>query len=206
LVASAIAMAIGWQLLTLTHVLGVGTQRLQRSSTARVAAQRLEERLNSDAMAAWSLFVPPVDRFGRSNADRHELDFVTEDDGHRTLWWAYAFDSGARCVTRYGFDPSGSTRAGESYDGIERFSAATYPITDVVRRHSAVYDPLFANATVKPVDVSFGWMSGVAGGNRLADVRYRAADKNREVVLASGGAPTRVTIVFSYTPPPRGRP
>lgn len=199
-------MAIGWQLLTLTHVLGVGTQRLQRSSTGRVAAQRLGERLNSDAMAAWSLFVPPVDRFGRSNADGHELDFVTEDGRHRTLWWAYAFDSAARRVTRYGYDPRGAARAGESYDGIERFSAATYPITDVMRSQSAVYDPLFANATVTPVDVPFGWMPGVAGGNRLAHVRYRAADWNRDVLLASGGAPSRVTIVFSYTPPPRGGP
>lgn len=199
-------MTIGWQLLTLTHTLSAGAQRLNRSRSSRLAADRLGERLRSDATAAWSLFVPPADRFGRTNSDGHELDFVTEDARHRTLWWAYVFDSSARRVIRYGYDPGGTLRAGEAYDGIDRFSAAAYPITDVVRPESPVYDPLFAGAGVTAVDVPFGWRAGVSGGNRLTDVRYRGGGSMRDEPLASGASPSRFTVVFFYTPPPSAAP
>jgi type II secretory pathway pseudopilin PulG len=184
LVAAAIAFVIGWQLLALTHTTILGADRLDARLRAQGAVDRLEERLAGDAATAWSVFVPPRALDGTNNSDGHEIDFVTEDAAHRSFWWAYSYDAAAARVTNYAYVPGGARVAGETYEGVTVFAAGVHPISDLRRPQSEAYDPLFANATVTPVAVPFGWNPQAVGGNHLVIV------------------PSRFTIVVDYTPAP----
>lgn len=203
IVAAAIAAILGWQLLALARTTALAASHLDQRMRGRSAADRLEERFASDATTAWSIFVPGTDVNGAKNDDGHELDFVTEDASHRPYWWAYAFDRAAERVTKYAYVPGHPpAAAGEVYEGIANFGARRYAVTDLAKRSSEAYDPLFAGADVTAVEVAYGWNSAATGGNHLVRVRVAAGGVDRVAVLASGTAPSRFTIVVEYTPPP----
>jgi hypothetical protein len=202
MIAAAIALAIGWQLLALTHATIFSAAHLDRRLRARSAADRLEERLASDAATAWSIFVPNTDVNGTNNADGHELDFVTEDASHRSFWWAYGYDATAKDVTRYAYAPGSAPVSGETYDDIDGLVARAHPITDLAKPASDAYDPLFAGISVSAVDVDFGWNAAAAGGNHLVRVRLTGSGIDRTMSLASATAPSHFTVVVKYTPPP----
>ena len=202
MVATAIALVVGWQLLALAHFSIFGAAHLDERLRGQSAADRLEERLSSDAATAWSIFVPARDLNGADDADGHELDFVTEDASRRSYWWAYAYDAAARRITKYAYSPGGRPAAGETYEGITVFRARTHALTDVTKRSSEAYDPLFAGVDVTDVDLPFGWNPAASGGNRIVRVRFAAAGTDRLAVLASETAPSHFTVVVEYTPPP----
>lgn len=202
LVATAIASIVGWQLLILTHTTILEAAHLDERLRGRTAVDRLDEGLASDAATAWSVFVPPRDVNGMTDADGHELDFVTEDASHRSYWWAYTFDAAARRVTKYAYTRDGPPVAGEVYDGIEAFQARAHPITDLTKRANEAFDPLFADADVTPVDMPFGWNAAATGGNHFVRLAFAASGSDRVAILASGTAPSHFTVVVDYTPPP----
>jgi hypothetical protein len=102
-----------------------------------------------------------------------EIAFTSQDGAHRTYAWSYTFDAAAKTVTR---------STGEVYTGIDALTAA-----------SAVpnADPLFAGASVANVSAT-----------QMVDVQIEASGVSRDVLLASGDAPTSFTVVAQYTPSP----
>jgi type II secretory pathway pseudopilin PulG len=202
LVASAIAFALGWALLSLLHVTSFAATRMDARLRARDGAARLTERLESDAGGAWSVFVPPQDVAGASNADGHELDFVTEDASHRSYWWAYGYDAASSRVTAFAYAPGAAPVSGETFDGIASFSARQYALSALAKPASRIYDPLFAGAQFAPVDVVLPWGAPAAGGNRLVRVHLGALGSDRTLTLASATAPTHFTVIVDYTPAP----
>lgn len=202
LVAAAIAFVVGWQLLQLTHATALEAAHFDERVRARGAIDALQERLTADAAGAWSVFVPAADLQGRSNGDGHEIDFVTEDAGHRSYWWAYAYDAAGRRVTQYVYAPGHVPAAGQTYDGIDAFSARTHSIADLTRPQSDIYDPLFAGDEFVPVDVPYGWNARAVGGNHLVHLRLRGGNAVADALLASAGAPTHFTVIVRYTPAP----
>ncbi len=205
IVAAAIALLLGLQLLAMTHAAVLGARHLDERLRARDSADRLEERLIADAASAWSVFVPAADVHGERNADGHEVDFVTEDGAHAPSWWAYAFDAGSQRVTRYAYVPGGPVLSGDRYDDLAGLSAQTHPISDLGRRASGVYDPLFAGASAPNVEVTFGWNPAATGGNRVAAVRVTGDGIDRTLLLSAATAPSRFTVVVKYTPAPASR-
>jgi hypothetical protein len=206
MIAAAIALVVGWQLLALTHATIFNAAHLDQRLRVRSAADRLEERLTSDAASAWSIFVPSDDVNGTNNRDGHELDFVTQDASHRTFWWAYAYDGSVKRVTRYAYAPGSPPVSGETYDGVDDLVARTYPITDLTNPASEAYDPLFAGVTVDAVDVDYGWNAAAVGGNHLVRVALTGNGVDRTMLLASATAPTHFTVLVKYTPPPATAP
>ena len=206
LVAAAIALLLGWQLLVMTHALAIGAAHLDGRLRARASADRLEERLISDAATTWSVFVPNIGAGDESNADGHEMDFVTEDASHAPVWWAYAYDRASKRVTRYAYVPGGAVVAGERYDDLDGFTARSHAIADLGKRNADIYDPLFAQASAPDVELHFGWNPAAPGGNRLTAVHLTGDGIDRTLLLASATAPTRFTVVVKYTPAPAPTP
>lgn len=206
MVASAIALLLGWQLLAMTHATVFAAAHLDGRLRAYASANRLEERLEADAATAWSAFVPPTDVNGRSNADGHELNFATRDASHRSYWWAYVYEPAGKRVTRYAYAPGEPPVPGERYDDLAGFRARAHPMTDIVNPKSDAYDPLFADATVSDVTVDFGWNPVAVGGNRAIAVAVSAEGSDRRFLLATAAAPSHFTIVVQYTPAPTASP
>lgn len=202
LVAASIALVAGWLLVRLCHAAVFAAAHLDGRLNARSAADRLHERLLSDAAAAWSVFVPAADALGASNADGHEIDFVSEDGAHNEFWWAYDFEASASRVTKYAYTPGSPPVAGDAYEGITGFSARTHPLTDLENAASDAYDPLFAGDALADADVPFDWGGLAVGGNHLVRVAIAAPGVERAVSLSSGTAPSHFSIVVDYTPPP----
>jgi prepilin-type N-terminal cleavage/methylation domain-containing protein len=202
LVGSAIAVVIGSLLVWLAHGTIFQAAHLDARLVARTSTDRLADRLAADAASAWSVFVPANDVLGASNADGHELDFASEDASHRTYWWAYRYDPAAQCVVDYAYRPGSPPVAGDVYGAVAGFTAQTHAVTDVTDAASDVYDPLFAAATVTPVDFDYGWGAQALGGNHLVRVDVAATGINRTLLLASATAPTHFTVIVDYTPPP----
>jgi type II secretory pathway pseudopilin PulG len=201
LVAAAIAFVAASLLIWLAHAAIFAAAHLDARANARSSADRLAERLLSDAAGAWSVFVPPDDVRGTGNADGHEIDFVTEDGAHREYWWAYDFDAASSSVTVYSYVPGAPATAGDAFAGVESFAAQTHSVSDLANPASGAYDPLFAGAAVTPVDVPYAWGGVATGGNHLVRVRLAAAGVDRTLMLAAATAPTHFTVVVDYTPP-----
>lgn len=202
LVASAIALLVGWQLLSMTHAAILGASKLDGRVRARGAADGLEERLTADAATAWSIFVPGNDLDGNRNDDGHEIDFVTEDASHRPLWWAYAYDARAKSVTRYAYAPGEPAIPGERYEPLDAMSAQTHTLDALAHPGSGIYDPLFARSALENVDVPYGWNSLAVGGNHLVAVRIAGTGVERSLLLAAAAAPSHFTVIVTYTPRP----
>lgn len=201
-VATAIAFVLGWLLIRVAHDVVLAAAHLDARLSAHGAADRLAEPLHSDAASAWSVFVPSSDVTGASNADGHELDFATEDASHRSYWWAYCFHSTTQNVVAYVYVPGGTPQQTHVYDGITNFTAGVHPVTALGQPSDPMYDPLFANATLTPVDVDFGWNAHALGGNHLVRAEITAPGVDRILALASGTAPSHFTVVVTYTPSP----
>ena len=202
IVASAIAFIAGSLLVWLAHATVFQASHLDARLNAAGAADRLAERLQTDASSAWSVFVPSTDVLGNANADGHELDFVTEDASHSTYWWAYRFDGARQRVTVYAYKPGSPAVAGYVYAAITGLRAEKHAITDVSNAASNAYDPLFAGATITPVDVDYDWSTQAPGGNHLVRVAITGTGIQRSLLLVSGTAPTHFTVIVDYTPPP----
>jgi prepilin-type N-terminal cleavage/methylation domain-containing protein len=201
-IASAIAVVLAVQSIALVHTLVLGATATAHRVRAGASAAELQARLIVSAATAWSVFVPRADVLGSGNADGHEVDFVTQDVTRRSFWWAYAFDATRRRVTQYAYSPGGAVRAGGTYDGIDAFHASAYPVSAVTVASNPGYDPLFAGASVHDVVMPFGWTPQAPGGNGLVRVAIGGTGINRVAMLAPATAPSRFTVVLTYTPAP----
>ena len=202
LVGAAIGVTLGWALLAIVHAVIFGAAHLDARVNARAAADRLDDRLASDALGAWSIFVPSDDVLGAANADGHEVDFVTENGAHEQFWWAYAYDAATHAVTRYAYVPGAPPTAGDRYESIDGFEARVYAVTDVADPTSAIYDPLLAGARATPVEFAYAWNAQATGGNHLVRVRAYGEGVDRSTLLSSGTAPSHFTAIVEYTPAP----
>jgi Tfp pilus assembly major pilin PilA len=207
MVATGVAFVLGWLLLRLVATTLLASGHVGARLNASSSADRLAERLESDASSAWSVFVPEMDVGGAANADGHELDFVSEDASHRQYWWAYAFDARSQSVTAYAYAPGTAPAAGQQFDGVTALQAKVFAVTALPDPSSAIYDPLFAGAAATPVDFDFGWNNAQArGGNRFVRVTFSGTGVDRELLLSSGTAPSHFTVVLRYTPAPNSSP
>ncbi len=91
-----------------------------------------------------------------------------------------------------------------AYDGIDDFVAVAFPISAVTLPSSPAYDALFAGATAPDVTVPFAWTPAAAGGNGIVRATIDAAGVHALEILAPATAPTRFTVVLTYTPAPPG--
>jgi hypothetical protein len=120
----------------------------------------------------------------------------------KKLFGILPYDPATNAVTGYAYAPGEAPVAGETYEGVTAFHARRFPISDLAKASSDIYDPLFAGAALVPVDVAFGWDPAATGGNELARVRVAAPGVDRTLLLASGTAPSHFTVIVDYTPAP----
>jgi Tfp pilus assembly protein PilV len=196
-IGAAIAIAVVWGLLVFADRLVFWAQAANGRVNAVANADRLVERMSSEAASSWAVWVPATDALGASNADGHELDFFTEDGAHRVYTWAYNFNAATATITRYALNPGNPPSAGDTLGAIDAFSASALSVSEL-----GAYDPLFAAASATDVPFTFAAMPGATGGNRLVAVAITASGVDRSVLLASADAPTAFTVVVNYTPSP----
>lgn len=198
-VGSAIAVVVFGLLVSVLHTIVGAAASRHTVMLARTQTGQLLERMRSEAESAWSLWVPPNDMNGASNADGHELDMETQDATRVTYHWLYLYDAKAQTVTRYTF-AAGVAQAGAVATQITAFSATPFSANAVSTASSAIYDPLFATAVVTPVTYTLA--DGSVAGNGFVQVTVGGADTLRSELLASAVAPTQFTVVVKYTPQP----
>ncbi len=196
-IGAAIAAVVIGGLVLLVSRLAQATSSLGTRVQSQGAAERLMERLASEAASAWAVYVPSTDVNGNANSDGHELDFFSEDGSHRAFLWAYLFDATQKTITRYSFAPGVAPSAGEVIGPIDTFVATTVPVTQV-----GTVDPLFADATATAVTYGFNVAPAAVGGNALVHLQIGATGVNRNELLASESAPTTFTVIVNYTPSP----
>ncbi len=199
-VGAAVALVVFVFLVSLLHTLVLAAVSRHALMLARTQADQLIERMRSEATSAWSVSVPASDVDGNSNADGHEVTFTTEDQTRAQYSWCYFFNAQARTITRYSLAPGASPQPGPVYSDITAFSAQAYPANAISQPSSAIYDPLFAGTNVTPV--SYELPDGTFAGNAFVDVALSAAGTSRNVLVATGVAPTQFTVIVQYTPPP----
>ncbi len=196
-VGAAIGVTILWALLAFADRLVFWAQATNQRVNAVADADRLVERMSSEAASAFAVWVPATDALGASNGDGHEVDFFTEDGAHRVYTWAYNYSAAASTITRYTLNPGNAPSPGDTLGSIDAFSASALSVSEL-----GSYDPLFAGASASDVPFSFSAMPGAIGGNRLVAVQITASGVDRSVLLASADAPTAFTVVVTYTPSP----
>lgn len=196
LVGAAIAAVVLLLAVTFVARLTGWTASLDRRVQSNGAAERLMDRLETEAASAWAVYVPATDVLGNANADGHEIDLYAQDGSHRPYQWAYAYDAASKTITRYSDAPGVGAQAGEQIGPLDAFSAVAVDVTQL-----GTMDSLFAGATAPRVRYAFPATSAV-GGNALVDVTFTASGVNRDELLASGTAPTTYTVVLTYTPSP----
>lgn len=176
----------------------------RQSDEASVGA--LLDRWQAEADSAWSIFTPPADLLGQSNADGHEVDFFTRDGTNRPTFWAYRYDAQAQTLQRYVYASPGSAPAadGAPLAGIAAFRAHTYPITALQDNSSPIYSSLYAGAALQASAVHFGYVNQpwIAGGNQITSIHIAAASVARDVQLVTQTAPSGFIVELRYTPAP----
>ncbi|HVA27760.1 MAG TPA: prepilin-type N-terminal cleavage/methylation domain-containing protein [Candidatus Baltobacteraceae bacterium] len=172
LVAAAIAAFVVWGLVALADRFVANAATLNARLNAQATADRLVERIASDAVSAWTLSAPTPD----------EIDFFAEDGSHRPFTWAYRYDAATRRVTR---------STGEVFDALDGFSARAVDVSDLWNPGAAAYDPLFARSHASSTT-----------GNALVALHLTGSGVDRTEVLASGSSPTTFTVVVRFTPSP----
>ncbi len=167
------------------------------------------DRLEADGDSAWAIFTPPLDAYGSSNADGHEVDFFFRDAQNRAHFAAYSYDKTEHHIARLLYAQVGAAPMvdGAPVAGVEEFFARTYPVTALQDPGSPVYSDLYRGAGLHPAEVRFDrtrpW---VAGGNQITFARIRFARITRELQLSTQTAPGGFTIVLRYTPAPSNSP
>lgn len=197
---AAVALIVFGAAVTVVHALGSAAQSRHAIVLARTQADEILERMRAEAASAWSVFVPAADVGGASNADGHEIDFATQDAARSVFRWAYSYDRSAQTLTRYALSSGGTAQAQDTLSGVTAFSAQAFPATSIADPASAVYDPLFANATVTPV--AYTLADGSVAGNGFVRVAIAGAGTSETALLSTGIAPTQFTVVVRYTPQP----
>jgi type II secretory pathway pseudopilin PulG len=204
LIGAGISALVGLALVAFADRLVAAGDGLHARLAGAAAADRVTERLASEAAGAWAVYRAATDVLGNDNSDGHEVDFYAQDGSHRAFGWAYRFDAAKRTLTRYAFAPgvAGSAVPGEIVTGLDAFSvSAALPPAELGDPESPLYDPLFAGANV--TSVSFPLTGGAYGGNALLHVHVSANGVDRTDVLAGADAPTSFVVVVTYTPSPR---
>ena len=196
-IGAAVAAIVIGGLVLLASRLAQATSALGTRVQSQGAAERLMERLPSEAASAWAVYVPSTDVNGNANSDGHEVDFFTEDGSHRAFSWAYSFDAAQKCITRYAFARGTTPSAGEVIQPVDAFVATTVTITQI-----GAVDPLFAGATATAVTYGFDAAPGASGGNALVQLQIGASGVETNELLASESAPTTFTVIVNYTPSP----
>ncbi len=171
-VGAAIAAFVMWGLLAMAGRLVSAASSLNGRLNAEAGADRLVERLSSEAASAWSVSAP----------DANDLDFYAEDGSHRPYTWTYHYDAAEKTVTR---------STGEVLGSFDSFSASAATVNDLATSGAAAYDPLFAGATATSVP-----------GNALVALHITGSGVDRTELLATGSVPTNFTVVVTYTPSP----
>jgi type II secretory pathway pseudopilin PulG len=201
-IGAAIAAMVILGLVVLADRYAAAASALNARLTAQASADRLFERLSSEAASAWAVFVPASDVLGNANADGHELDFFSEDGSHRPYAWAYLYDPTSKTLTRYAYAPGAAPGAGEPAGAFDAFSVSSEDVSALSDPSGAAYDPLFAASSAPPVHYAFAAMPSAQAGNGLVRIHVTASGVDRTEVLASGTAPTAFTVMIAYTPSP----
>ncbi len=205
-IGAAIAAVVMWSLVAFAARTAASARLLAARGDAQARADRLSERLASEAASAWAIFVPPTDVTGASNADGHELDLFGEDAGHRAYAFAYRYDAATHTLARYAYAPGRAAVETDLLGGYDAVSAVAYPASALADPASPAYDPLFAGVHAPDVAHAFTALPIARGGNGVVLLHLRAAGVERDDVLASGSAPTAFTVVIAYTPSPAPTP
>jgi prepilin-type N-terminal cleavage/methylation domain-containing protein len=187
------------------HALSLQSTRMNEESVV----QTLTDRWQADEDTAWAIFTPPSDVSGNANADGHELDFFSRDAKNRSYFWAYAYNANTQTLIRYTYDaPGAAPSLDETFTGITRFYAHTYPLTALQDASSKIYSPLYASATLSDGGVQFYPTNApwIQGGNTITYVRLETAVNVRELHLSTQTAPSGFTVVLNYTPAPTASP
>jgi hypothetical protein len=199
LIGAAVAVVVFGLLVSALHAMTAAAASRHAVVLARTQTEQLLERMRSEAESAWSLWVPPNDMNGASNANGHELDLETQDATRVTYHWLYLYDAKAQTVTRYTV-AAGVAQAGAVATQITAFAATAFLANAVSTASSAIYDPLFAIAVVTPV--AYALADGSVAGNGFVQVTIGGADTLRSELLATAVAPTQFTVMVKYTPQP----
>jgi hypothetical protein len=201
-IGAAIAAFVIWGLLAAADRYATASEMLNARLRSQASADRLIERITSEAASSWAVFVPQNDVLGNGNADGHELDFFTEDASHRTYAWAYLYDTKSKNLTRYAYAPNATPAAGEVAGPFDTFSAQSVDVTSLADPSSAAYDALFAHSAAPVVHYTFAAMPSAIGGNPLVYLHVAGNGVDRTETIASGTAPTTFTVAIPYTPSP----
>jgi type II secretory pathway pseudopilin PulG len=201
-IAGAVGVFILLAVLSTANTFISGAARTNARLESQAAADRLVERVATEASGAWAVFVPANDVAGRSNADGHELDLFSEDGAHRTYAWAYLYDAQTKFVTRYVCAPGTAAVATETLGPFDAFEADPADVTGLAKPSSIIYDPLFAGATAPVVHYAYAAMPSAIGGNAIVRLHLLASGVDRAEMLAGANAPTTFTVVIRYTPSP----
>lgn len=192
---------------------GLIAQRTMSAATT-VETQRTQYALGSsevdkmiaDAPTARSVFVPPNDVLGNSNADGHEVDFetkVTRSSGQQVSFWAYRFDSASNSLQRYSYAAPGQAATAIG-NPVALGSGSSLVATS--QSVSALGDALFSGITRNAVQIPSGYSSGgqtIYEGNGVVHVTLATAQGTYDADLVAGASPSGFTVVAStYTPTP----
>jgi hypothetical protein len=171
-VAAVIAAFVVWGLLALANRVVATAASLDARLNAEANADRLVERLASDAVSAWTVSAPSA----------NEIDFSSEDGSHRPFAWSYRYDATRQTVTR---------SSGEIFGAIGGFSATNESVNDLANPSAIAYDPLLAGSKVTS-----------SPGNAFVTLHLLGVGVDRTECFASGAAPTSFTVIVQYTPSP----
>ncbi|HEX5273885.1 MAG TPA: type II secretion system protein [Candidatus Rubrimentiphilum sp.] len=208
-IAAAVVTVIGVLILTSAAQVLRWNALFAQQRTAETAIESLADRLEAEEDSAWAIFTPPLDAYGSSNADGHEVDFFFRDAQNRAHFIAYCYDKANRRIQRLLYaKPGGMPVAdGAPVSGVGGFFARTYPVTALQDPGSLVYTELYRSAELHAAEVHFDrtqpWL---AGGNQITYVRLTSAHVARELQLSTQTAPSGFTIVLRYTPAPSASP
>jgi hypothetical protein len=171
-VGAAISAFVLWGLVAFANRMVATAASLNGRLVAAASADRLVERLATDAVSAWTVSAPSP----------NEIDFFSEDGSHRTFAWSYRFDPTQQTVTR---------SSGEVFSAISGFVASNADASDLTNPSAAAYDPLLRQSNVTSVP-----------GNAFVVLQLVGTGVSRTEYFASGAAPTGFTVVVQYTPSP----
>ena len=173
-VAAAIAAFVLWGLVALANRMVATAASLNaRCSTAQAGADRLVERLASDATSAWSVSAPSA----------REIDFYGEDGSHRPFTWSYRFDATQQTVTR---------SSGEVFAVVGGFSAGNANVSDLANPAAIAY--MTRCSPDRPLRAR--------PRQPFVTLHLLGVGVERTESLASGAVPTSFTVVVRFTPSP----